>query len=220
MKRLLQKFGNTELGHRVLTDPVFRLFIAANMNMGWNAVYAIFNGIMGIIYHSFWFVSMFAYYAVLSAMRFAVVSSKGKKRKMSEARMMKALGVCMILLAIVVSGIVCMGIAEKHNPKYNIVVMITIAAYTFYIVIQAMISFVKAHRKKDPSMIMLRNISMASAIATILSLERSMLGTFGDASDRFSMTMTIISGAVAFLLVIAIGISMIVSKTLCSENKN
>ena len=61
---------------------------------------------------------------------------------------------------------------------------------------------------------------MASAIAAILSLERSMLGTFGDASDRFSMTMTIISGAVAFLLVIAIGISMIVSKTLCSENKN
>ena len=37
-----------------------------------------------------------------------------------------------------------------------------------------------------------------------------MLGTFGEAGDRFSMTMTIISGAVAFLLVIVIGVSMLI----------
>lgn len=81
-------------------------------------------------------------------MRFIVVSSKSKKRRKSESRMMKVIGTGMIFLAIVVSGIVCMGIAEKHNPKYHIIVMITIAAYTFYIVIQAIISFVKAQKRK------------------------------------------------------------------------
>lgn len=210
MKRLIQKIDSTEVGHRILRDPVFRMLITANMSMGWNAVYAIFNGVMGIIYHSFWFASMFAYYLVLSVMRFIVVSSKSKKRRKSESRMMKVIGTGMIFLAIVVSGIVCMGIAEKHNPKYHIIVMITIAAYTFYIVIQAIISFVKAQKRKNPLMIMLRNISMACAIVALLSLERSMLGTFGDAGDRFSMTMTIISGAVAVLLVIVIGVSMLI----------
>ena len=97
-----------------------------------------------------------------------------------------------------------------NNPQYNNIAMITIAAYTFYIVIHAIISFVKARKKKDLSMIMLRNISMACAIVALLSLERSMLGTFGDAGDRFSMTMTIISGACTFLIVVGIGVSMII----------
>ena len=116
----------------------------------------------------------------------------------------------MMILAIVLSGVVCMGIAENHNPRYNIIVMITIAAYTFYIVIQTIISVVKAHKKKDINVIMLRDISLVSSAGTILSLERSMLGTFGDAKDLFSMTMTIISGACSFLFVIAVGVSMMV----------
>ena len=77
-------------------------------------------------------------------------------------------------------------------------------------IIHAIISFVKARKKKDLSMIMLRNISMACAIVALLSLERSMLGTYGDAGDRFSMTMTIISGACMFLIVVGIGVSMII----------
>ena len=75
----------------------------------------------------------------------------------------------MVLLAIVVSGIVCMGIAESRNPSYDIVVMITIAAYTFYIVIQAVVSFVKAHKGDDATVTMLRDISMASAIGAARS---------------------------------------------------
>ena len=210
MRGLLKKIDKTVIGHRVLGDPVFRLFVTANMSMGWNAIYAIFNGIMGIVYHSFWFASMFAYYAVLSVMRFLVISSKRKKQKKSEMRLMKIIGIGMMILAIVLSGVVCMGIAENHNPRYNIIVMITIAAYTFYIVIQTIISVVKAHKKKDINVIMLRDISLVSSAGAILSLERSMLGTFGDAKDLFSMTMTIISGACSFLFVIAVGVSMMV----------
>ncbi len=146
MKRLIQKFNNTALGHRVLNDSVFRLFVTANMSM--------------------------------------------------------------VLLAIALSGIVCMGIVEKHNPRFHTIVMITIATYTFYIVIQAVISVVKAYRKKDAAVIMLRDISMAGAVGAVLSLQRSMLGTFGDPGNQFSMIMTVSSGAAAFLLVIAIGVSM------------
>ncbi len=165
---------------------------------------------MGHIYHSFWFVSMFAYYAVLSVMRFLVILSGRRKRKRPGSRMMKTIGAGMALLAIVLSGIVCMGIVEKHNPRFHTIVMITIAAYTFYIVIQAVISVVKAYRKKDATVIMLRDISMAGAVGAVLSLQRSMLGTFGDPGNQFSMIMTITSGAAAFLIVIAIGVSMMI----------
>ncbi|MBR0132869.1 MAG: hypothetical protein IJM14_07305 [Lachnospiraceae bacterium] len=220
MNKLFQKLDKTVLGHKLLQDPLFRLLVTANMKMGWNALYSIFNGIMGLVYRSFWFVSMFAYYAVLSVMWFIVVSSKEKNKIKSLSKMMKMIGIGMVFLAIVVSGIVCMGIAEKRNPHYNIVIMITIAAYTFFIVIQAIINTVKAHKKKDLTVIMLRNISLASAIGSMHSLERSMLGTFGDADDRFSMIMMAISGAVAFLLVAAIGVLMIIKAGRIIEKGN
>lgn len=211
MKRLVRAIRKTTLGKRVLDDPLFRVLITSSGSMGWNLIYALFNGVLAIAYRSFWFLSMFVYYLILGGMRLLVVSPKKDRsaERWSDNAIMRTLGIEMIILAVVVSGIVCMAIAEKHNPSYNTVVMITIATYTFYAVTMSIINIVKAHKKKDATMIMLRDISLAGTIVAVLSLERSMLGTFGNAEDGFSMTMEIISGAVAFVLIIVIGISMI-----------
>ena len=211
MKRLVRAIRKTTLGKRVLDDPLFRVLITSSGSMGWNLIYALFNGVLAIAYGSFWFLSMFVYYLILGGMRLLVVSPKKDRsaERWSDNAIMRTLGIEMIILAVVVSGIVCMAIAEKHNPSYNTVVMITIATYTFYAVTMSIINIVKAHKKKDATMIMLRDISLAGTIVAVLSLERSMLGTFGNAEDDFSTTMEIISGAVAFVLIIVIGISMI-----------
>ena len=211
MKRLVRAIRKTTLGKRVLDDPLFRVLITSSGSMGWNLIYALFNGVLAIAYRSFWFLSMFVYYLILGGMRLLVVSPKKDRsaERWSDNAIMRTLGIEMIILAVVVSGIVCMAIAEKHNPSYNTVVMITIATYTFYAVTMSIINIVKAHKKKDATMIMLRDISLAGTIVAVLSLERSMLGTFGNAEDDFSTTMEIISGAVAFVLIIVIGISMI-----------
>ena len=211
MKRLVRAIRKTTLGKRVLDDPLFRVLITSSGSMGWNLIYALFNGVLAIAYRSFWFLSMFVYYLILGGMRLLVVSPKKDRsaERWSDNAIMRTLGIEMIILAVVVSGIVCMAIAEKHNPSYNTVVMITIATYTFYAVTMSIINIVKAHKKKDATMIMLRDISFAGTIVAVLSLERSMLGTFGNAEDGFSTTMEIISGAVAFVLIIVIGISMI-----------
>lgn len=212
MKRWIGAIKKTALGKRVFDDLLFRLLITSSGSMGWNLIYALFNGVLAIAYRSFWFLSMFVYYLILGGMRLLVVSPKKDKaaERWSDPAIMRALGIEMIILAVVVSGIVCTSIAEKHNPTYNIVVMITIAAYTFYTVTMSIINIVRAHKRKNTTMIMLRDISLAGTIAAVLSLERSMLGTFGNAEDSFSMIVEIISGAVAFALIIGIAISMIV----------
>lgn len=212
MKRLIRAIRKTALGKKVLDDPLFRLLIISSGSMGWNLIYALFNGVLAIIYKSFWFLSMFVYYLILGSMRLLVVSASKDRlaKKWSDTTIMKALGIGMIALAVAVSGIVCMAIAEKHNSTYNIVVMITIATYTFYTVTMSIINIIKSHKRKDMTMIMLRDISLAGTIVSVLSLERSMLGTFGNAEDSFSMTMEIISAAVAFVLIIGIAVSMIV----------
>ena len=216
MKRLVRAIRKTALGKRVLDDSLFRVLITSSGSMGWNLIYALFNGVLAIAYRLFWFLSMFVYYLILGGMRLLVVSPKKDRtaERWSDNAIMRALGIEMIILAVVVSGIVCMAIAEKHNPTYSIVVMITIATYIFYTVTMSIFNIVKAHKKKDATMIMLRDISLAGTIVAVLSLERSMLGTFGNAEDDFSRTMEIISGAVAFVLIIGIAISMIVQSSL------
>lgn len=179
--------------------------------MGWNLAYALFNGILGIVYQSYWFVTMFAYYAALGAMKLYVISlERSRNPKRNEKTVMRRLGFSMIGLSVVIIGIVTLTIANDVAKKYNSIVMITIATFTFYIVIKAIVNMVKAHRKKQPKIIMLRNISCASAVGSILSLQRSMLGTFGEITDRFTYVMEGASGLGAFIIIIALGVSMLI----------
>jgi uncharacterized membrane protein YfcA len=98
-----------------------------------------------------------------------------RKNKPSATSMYRICGVGMILLAVILSGITCMGIAEDHATKYHMIVMIAIAAFTFYLAVLAIISAVKAHRKNNTVLKLLRNIALVSTIGSMMSLERSML---------------------------------------------
>lgn len=212
MRSLGKVIRKTALGKRVLEDPLLRALITSCGSMGWNLGYAVFNGILALFYRSAWFGLMFAWYTILGVMRLLAVFSKraGTSKLQKSSSLMGAIGLGMIILAITVSGIVYATVEEKHNPSYNSVVMITIAVYTFYIVIMSVLNIIKAKRIRNIKIIMLRDISLAGAIASVLSLERAMLGTFGNAGDKFSITMEISSGAVAFILIVIIGISMMI----------
>ena len=178
------------------------------LSMGWNLIYAIFNGVLGIRFSSWWFITLCAFYFVLGFMRLSAVTI-GQKEGRSETAVMKGVGIAMLPLAIVICGMILLTIREQQNPVRNTIIMVTIAAFTFSLVAWSIRNIIKAHREKSATMITLRNISCASAIGSILSLERGMLGTFGDASDAFSRTTEAVSGAVAFLLIIGLGIGLI-----------
>ena len=180
--------------------------------MGWNLIYSVFNGIMSLAYNSFWFLTLCVYYAILGIMRLVVVAPLKRRNgnKWSESSVMRGLGVGMIALSIVVSGMVCLVISQKQNPKYNTIVMIAIAAYTFYLITMSVINTVRAQRKRNATLIMLRNITLAGTIVAVLSLERAMLGTFGNAEDSFTMITESATGGFSFVLIIAIGVGMII----------
>ena len=176
--------------------------------MTWNMVYAVFNGALGLIYSSYWYMTLCAFYAALGFMRLSVVTI-GRRRNRTTASVMKHNGIAMIGLAIVICGITVLTIRQKQNPVRNKMVMITIAACTFLLAAWSVRNIVKANRTKSPALITLRNISCAGTVGSVLSLERSMLGTFGDASEPFVKVMEASSGGVAFLLMIGLGTGMI-----------
>ena len=209
------------LENRLLKDRRFRLILFAVMSMGWNLVYAVFNALLGLIGQSGWFAVMAVYHAVLGLMRLCVLSCRsGAPGSLSRKRALRFPGIGLLLLAVILSTIVKLTISISVGRRYPVAVMIAVAAFTFAIVIKAIVSAAAAHRRGDPFLVMPRNISLAAAAGSILSLERSMMSTFGSSTDSFTYTMEGVSGLVSFLFVVLLGTSMIVRAIRMGEGKD
>ena len=208
----LNLIEKTAFGKRLLRDVHFRAMLFAVFGMGWNLIYALFNGVMGIVYRSYWFWTLFAYYAALAVMRFYIVNTTRKKRpRRTLIRLLRRIGIGLIGLSIVVSGIVILSVFSSVAKSYSLVMMLTIATFTFFLIVKAVMNIHKARKSGVLSLILLRNISLASAIVSILSLERSMLETFGTAGSRLTGIMIPVSGGVAVLLIAFLGVSMVLA---------
>ena len=66
-----------------------------------------------------------------------------------------------------------------------------------------------AERKHGFVLIALRNISLSAATGSMLSLERAMLGTFGNPESAKTRIMESWTGAGIFELLLCMGVSMI-----------
>ena len=88
--------------------------------------------------------------------------------------------------------------------------MITIATYTFYKVVLAIINTVKVRKENSLLLSSIRNIGCADAAVSILSLQRSMLVSFGAMEREDIFLMNVLTGAGVFLIIVLLGIALIV----------
>ncbi|MBQ9330540.1 MAG: hypothetical protein IJ221_06100 [Oscillibacter sp.] len=184
------------------THPMLSALCAAGVNLA----YALFNGGLGLWYRSWWFGALAAFYAVLALLR---LWAMGLDRRGRGAAALQPVGLGMFALAVVLSGMVLLTIRERQNPAHPQVVMLAIATYTFAAVGWTVASAVRDRRTPSPSRLALRSLSCAGAIGSVLSLERSMLGTYGDAAGAFALRTERLSGAAAFLLLVLLGLGLL-----------
>ena len=92
--------------------------------------------------------------------------------------------------------------------KNNKIVMITIATYTFYKIIMAIINLVKTKKYKSFLLITIRNIALADAAVSIFSLQRSMLVSFEGMTSENIRIMNICTGIGVCLIVFTLGLIM------------
>jgi len=118
----------------------------------------------------------------------------------------------MLFLAVTVAGMSFLTIAEKINPHQNMVMVIAQAAFTFAFLGIALAGLWKARKKEDQKQFLLQNVSLVSAIGSLLGLERTMLGTFGNPMDTFTLRMEAATGMGAFLLLLVLSVGMIIAK--------
>ena len=172
MKRgLAERVRRTRAFNRLAKDRRFRLVAVAAVNMGVNLIFALFNAVISIAYLSAWNGVMCTYHAALGLIKLNIVDSE--RRGMSPAREKRTLlvtGAGLLALAVILSLTVMLTIRDAVLVRYHMYVTIGIAAFTFALVATAVTSAAKARKSGDGTLVMLKSVSLAAAVGSVLAL--------------------------------------------------
>ena len=202
----------TKIGEKALFNQRYRMILSAAVAFVFNLLYAIYHCVLGIVNLSLWFITMCAFYGILATMRFSAVLCERKGRDLpsndTEKLVMTLSGILLMVLSLVLAIVSYISLSQNIAVKHGEIIMITIATYTFYKITMAIIRAVK--QRKNPSMLLktIQYISYAEVAASVLTLQRSMLVSFGTMNSNQVHLMNVIVGAVVCLFVLILGISM------------
>ena len=200
-------------------DTRFRVNVSLYGTLIWNTAYALLQLGMGFWHHTFWFYSLAGYYISLAVMRFFLVrhTSKHKpgEKMQEELRKYRACGIVFLIMNLALALIIFFMVYWNRTFHHHEITTIALAAYTFTSFAVAIVNVVKYRRYNSPVYSASKAISMASACVSMLTLESTMLTTFGDGTMSMTGRRVLlgISGGVISAFIIAMAIYMIVQGT-------
>lgn len=217
IKKILEVIKKNPLGERFLADYTFRTILTTLPAFLINVAYTVYNGVIGIMNQSVWFITMAVYYSLLGIMRYRAVSTGRKISRLDdreqirkkELSVIKTDGILLLVLNLALSGVVLLTIAQDTAKRYSEIMVISIAAYTFYKITMAVVNMVKVRKRKSPILITIRNIGAADALVSMVTLQAAMFASFQDKNSLNTNQMNAITGLSVCILISILGISMI-----------
>ena len=196
-------------------DARLRISVSLYGSLAWNTLYGIFQLWLGFYHHTFWFYSLGAYYICLAFMRFFLVRhtrkyALGEKMK-TELIKYRACGIVLLLMNLALTFIIFFMIYWSRTFEHHMITAIAMAAYTFTALATAIIDVIKYRKYNSPVCSATKIIGLAAALVSMLTLESTMLTTFG----RETMTATAqkwmlgATGGVISVMIVATAIYMI-----------
>ena len=197
------------------SDVHLRVTVSLYGSLIWNVAFAIFQLVLGFYHKSFWFYSMFAYYITLGVMRFFLLKHtrkyKANEVKTIEAKKSILCGYLLIVMNLALALIVFFMVYWNKTFYHHMITTIAMAAYTFFTFIFAIINLVKYRKYKSAVYSSAKTISLIAGAVSMLTLETTMLTTFGTSQSlMFSQIMLSITGGAVIGFAITMAIIMIV----------
>ncbi len=184
------------------------------ISLAFNVAYALGNGIIGFFNHSWWFITVGAYYTVLAMTRFSVLQVKRRVSGNYDTELFarRMTGILLVVLSFCIVGVNILSAVKDRGTAFHKIVMITIATYTFTKITVSIIGMVKAKRSASPVLKTLRNISLADACVSIYTMQRSMLVSFPGMKAVEILLLNIFTGTAVWIVVLFLGINLIGGK--------
>lgn len=202
------------LANRVTKDYRYRTVIFAMLGLAFNIIFALFNGMIGIVSKSAWFGTMAAYYILLSFMRYSAITydKKVSKQKVTKELLLdelfiyKRCGVLFVIMTIILGGAVVLLSTAEDRKSYPGFTIYAVATYAFYKIIMSIINVAKTRRMKSPLLMAIRDIGYVDACVSILTLQTAMFDSFGDGNVLMTKTMNGMTGIVVCCVILITGI--------------
>ncbi len=204
---------------RWFDDTHFRVTALLLGSLLWNLAYAAFQLGLGIKHRSFWFYSLAAYYLFLAVMRFILARYTLKNRAgehvARELVRYRAVGIVLLLMNLAISLMVFFMVYWNRTFHHHEITAIALAAYTFFSFTTAFTGIVNYRKYNSPVYSATRAIKLVCASVSMLTLEETMLTTFGGEEMPQLLRRIALgaSGAVICSLILAVSIFMIVRGT-------
>lgn len=196
-------------------DTRLRMKVSLYGTLIWNTAYALLQLGMGFWHRTFWFYSLAGYYICLAVMRFFLARYTTKHKpgeKMREELLRyRFCGWVFLAMNLTLSLMVFFMVYWNRTFRHHEITTIALAAYTFTAFTMAIVNIVKYRKYNSPVYSASKAISLASACVSMLTLEATMLTTFGDGSMN-AITRKILlgsTGGVISVFVIVMAVYMI-----------
>ncbi|MBQ8140683.1 MAG: hypothetical protein IJ038_03190 [Clostridia bacterium] len=214
--KFFKNFKNENKYVQILqNDARLRVKISLYGSLLWNTAYAIFQLGLGFLHSTFWYYSMAGYYICLAVMRFFLlrytrVYSPGEKME-TELKKYRLCGWSFLIMNLALTAIIFFMVYWNRTFEHHEITTITMAAYTFTAFTVAIVNIVKYSKYNSPVFSASKAINLAAACVSMLTLETTMLTTFGaDGDTNMNRWMLGVTGIVISAFIVCMAIYMII----------
>ena len=202
-----------------LDDPRLRVNVSLYGTLIWNTAYAVFQLGLGFWHHTFWYYSLAGYYLALAVMRFFLVRHTRRhdpgERMREELIKYRACGIVFLVMNLALALIIFFIVYWNRTFNHHEITTIAMAAYTFGSLALAIVNVFKYRKYNSPVYSASKAISLASACVSMLTLESTMLTTFGDGTMELTARRLMLgaSGGAISVFVVVMAVYMIVQSS-------
>ncbi len=204
-----------------------RTLVGSALGLFMNIAFAIFNGVLGIIYGSIWYGALSAYHILIALIRGKSVLLYQRLRGAEEnkallgAKSARNSGIALFVLNMALSSAIAQMIFEDKYFDYPDWTVFAYAAFAFYKITMAIINLFKSREQDEILVHTLRYINLIAASVSILALQTALLHTFKDEALNVDLFNTLTGSAVS-LISLSLSIFMIIKaeKIIKSEKIN
>lgn len=193
--------GNTEKKHmgkqftpfleKMRKDYRFTTVTFSTLSMLTGFAFAIYNGILGLVYQSIWNGSICVYYLLLAGVRGIIVylyrkESPRRRKQGAVHRRIAYFATHMVLILMNLSLIVPIAVMVTGGRSYihGLIPAIALAAYTTYRITLSVIHYRKSRHHANVFVSELRTINLIDSLVAVLTLQNALIAANGGMNDR------------------------------------
>lgn len=204
---------------RIRKDLEFRTYVASAVSFFVSVAFAGYNVFLAVVYKAVWNIGIAAYYLLLVGIRALVgyKEIKFKKANLTDAEkeekrknVFLVQSVLLFALDVALTGPITIMVLQRRSVDYSEIPAITIAAYTVFKIVTASVGYAKTRKLTNLGVRAFKNLNFIDALASVLTLQYTLIMTFGDGVTGEMFTLCAVTSFVILAFIIALSVSNLI----------